>query len=120
MKYLLVAFNRPWFSYELFQSGGWLLAQQPRGFCSSGDLHANPGAFPLLPTGMLLGKDIALHATWGQSDQALLSSAASPGARVSLGPFRLDLSAAASDVQIVAWTSSLVPFSPRQSNLPDA
>jgi len=118
MKYLLVSFNRPWFRYELFQAGGWLLSQQRSGYCSSGDLHANPGVFPLLPTGMLLGKDVALDVTWGKTDQALLSSALSPGAQISLGPFRLNLSASATDVQIVAWTSSLVPFSPRQSNLP--
>lgn len=118
MKYLLVSFNRPWFRYELFQAGGWLLSQQGSGYCSSGDLHANPGVFPLLPTGMLLGKDVALDVTWGKTDQALLSSAPSPGAQISLGPFRLNLSAPATDVQIVAWTSSLVPFSPRQSDIP--
>jgi len=118
MKYLPVFFNRPWLRYELFQSGGWLLSQQRSGFCSSGELQENEGVFPLLPTGMLLGRDVALDVSWGSADQAVLSSALACGAPVSLGPFRLDAAARAMDVQLVAWTSSLVPFSPRQSNLP--
>ncbi|MEJ8837336.1 hypothetical protein [Ramlibacter sp. AN1133] len=118
MKYLPVFFNRPWFRYELFQAGGWLLSQQRSGYCSSGDLHDNGGVFPLLPTGMLLGRDIALDASWGHTDRAVLSSALARGTQVSLGPFSLNAAASPTDVQVVAWTSSLVPFSPRQSNVP--
>lgn len=117
MKYFLVTFRRPWFRSDLFQTNGWLLSRQPSGFCSSGDLSANQGVLPLLPTGMLLGKDVNLDVTWGKTDQARLGSPGLQGTRISLGPFRLDLSAPASEVHIIAWTSSLIPFSPRQTDL---
>lgn len=117
MKYLLVSFERPWLKYQLFNTGGWLLSQQPKGYCSSGELQANSGVFPLLPTAMLLGTDVKLDVTWGKKDQALLSAPTGSGTRA-LGPF--SLSAPASAVQLIAWTSSLTPLSPKLSNVPDA
>ena len=116
MKYLLVSFRRPWLRSELFHAGGWSLSQQRSGFCSSGELRANAGVFPLLPTGMLLGRELAIDVTWGAADRAQLAAARSQGVQVSLGPFRLNLAAPSNDVQLIAWTSSLVPFSPQQSS----
>ncbi len=58
MKNMLVSFRRPWFHASLFQYAGWYLSQQASGFWSSGDIGINSGVLPLLPTGMLLAKDV--------------------------------------------------------------
>jgi hypothetical protein len=115
MKYMLVSFQRPWLSRLMFQSAGWRLKGQPAGFCSSGELNANAGILPLLPSGMLLAKDVSLNADWGGTDRELFASATSAGRSVSLGPFALGGSQ--SGAQLIAWTSSLTPFSPRDSDL---
>lgn len=115
MKYMLVSFQRPWFNRVLFETAGWSLAGQLPGFCSSGDLNANTGTMPLLPSAMLLAKHVALEVDWGGSDGRLIASAGPAGQSVSLGPFALGESPSA--VQLVAWISTLVPFSPKDSDL---
>lgn len=117
MKCLLVQFRRPWFNPLLFESGGWYLSQQAEGFCSSGDASENQGVIPLLPTGMLITKDVAITAEWSQRDRALLESAETSGTPLSLGPFTLNRDRHAPGLEVLGWISSLVPYSPKASDL---
>ena len=113
MKYLLVQFRRPWLNLLLFESGGWYLSSQPQGFCSSGKTDENNGVLPLLPTGMLLAKDVSIQAEWSKKDQSFLDSAKSTKEPVFLGPFALESQGLGSSLQIIGWISSLVPYSPK-------
>ena len=38
----------------------------------------NSGVLPLLPTGMLLAKDVSIDVAWGNADQALLAQPTHP------------------------------------------
>ncbi len=117
MKYMLVSLQRPWLNPLLFQSSGWYLSQQASGFCSSGDRDANTGVFPLLPTALLLATDVSVDAAWSGADRAFIDSAHLSGSPLSVGPFTLDPPGADSSVRVVGWISSLVPYSPKDSDL---
>ena len=117
MKYLFVQFRRPWLNPLLFESDGWFLSGQPKGFCSSGKLDDNEGAIPLLPTGMLVAREVSVDAQWSARDRGVLNAAASSGKSVHLGPFSLGTTASTSTLQVIGWLSSLVPFSPKGSDL---
>lgn len=117
MKYLLVQFRRPWLNFLLFETGGWYLSSQPQGFCSSGNTDENSGVFPLLPTGMLLAKDITVDAEWSARDQALLDAAKLSNKPVFLGPLAVHPQVADSSLHVIGWISSLVPYSPKASDL---
>ena len=113
MEYLLVALRRNWLSSLLFNTGGWFLSGQDAGFCSSGSLSRNNGVLPLIPTGLLLGRNVEVSADWGKADASFLRDAKSAGKTVSLGPFLLSSPHnAGSTLQVIGWTSDLVPFSP--------
>jgi hypothetical protein len=117
MKYMLVSFQRPWLNPLLFQSAGWYLSQQARGFCSSGDIDSNSGVLPLLTTAILLAKDVSIDAAWAREDRAFIDSAKSSRTAVSLGPFSVDRELPDSNVNLIGWISSLVPYSPKDSDL---
>jgi len=117
MKYLFVQFRRPWLNLLLFATDGWYLSGQPQGFCSSGTLGDNEGALALLPTGMLVAKQVTVEADWSDRDRAKLANASSSGKPVHLGPFSLSTGASTPSLQVIGWTSSLVPFSPKASDL---
>ncbi len=118
LKYMFVSLRRPWLNPLLFQHAGWYLSQQVSGFCSSGDLRTNAGVLPLLPTGMLLARDVSLDVAWGNADQTFLDNKAeAPLDMVSVGPFPLRPSAPDSGVQLIAFISSLIPYSPKDSDL---
>jgi hypothetical protein len=114
MEYLLVSFRRPWLNPLLFRSGDWFLSGQDAGFCSSGSISRNDGVLPLLPTGMLISRSVDISADWSNADASLVKDAKSAGKAVFLGPFMLSAPASAgSTLQVIGWTSDLVPFSPK-------
>ncbi len=117
MKYMFVQFRRPWLNPLIFETGGWYLSSQPEGYCSSGSLDDNHGALPLLTTGMLVAKEISVDAEWSERDRARLADARSSGMPISLGPLSLTASAGSSTLQVIGWISSLVPYSPRSTDL---
>lgn len=117
MKYLLVQFRRPWLDALLFESGGWFLSRQPQGFCSSGNIADNPGVLPLLPMGMLVATEVELDARWGAADQGRIDAARASGDAVCVGPLALQAADKAKTLQVVGWLSSVVPYSPQDTDL---
>ncbi|MGI8809813.1 MAG: hypothetical protein ACR2KK_18625 [Acidimicrobiales bacterium] len=117
LKCQVVTLRRPWFNSMLFESAGWYLSRQPEGFCSSGTVADNDGVLPLLPIGMLLARDISIDAAWAGPDQAVIDAAHAEQKPVFVGPLPLQSNGASTNVQIIAWISSLVPFSPQASDL---
>lgn len=117
MKYLYVELRRPWFNATLFDTAGWKLGSQRSGFCSSGKITENKGVLPLLPVGMLLGKNIKVVGNWDKSDAKVLHDAKQKKANVYLGPFPANSEASmekskAESIQVIGWVSTLIPFSP--------
>jgi hypothetical protein len=116
MKYLFVELRRSWLNTLLLGLDDWYLGSQSAGFCSSGRLDENTGVLPLIPTGILLARDIEVDAEWSRDDQALLERARAGRAHACLGPFSIH-AAASGTLQIVGWISSLVPYAPRANGL---
>lgn len=115
MKYMLVTLRRPWMNRTLFEIDGWELRGQLPGFCSSGSLDDNRGTMPLVPTAVLLGKDITLDADWSPATRAYIDRNTLEG--LSLGPIPLAPRPNGSSLQVIAWISALTPFSPENTNL---
>ncbi len=85
-----VDITRPWLLASLFELKGWKNAQGP-GSLSKGKLKDNDGSFSLLPQSMIVARDIV--------------------ARTSTG----DIVFRALGLQVLAYISKLVPFSPPSS-----
>ncbi|MFD1559653.1 hypothetical protein ACFSHT_29110 [Paraburkholderia silviterrae] len=116
VEYLLVSLRRPWLHPMVFETNEWFLSGEDAGFCSSGKLSGNGGVLPLIPTGLLLGRNVNVEADWSSAGTSLLNRAKSAGASVSLGPFLLSASdSAQSSLQVIGWISNLVPFSPKMT-----
>jgi len=127
-RFLRVTLTRSWLNFTLFQTNGWNLPGQSSGFISSGNNQTNDGIFPLLPTGFVLGTEVAIDAdAWSSSDQQVIAQAQAGKVGLSVGPFAIappplpatkplvklqgtTLSSAA--LQIIGWISALVPPSP--------
>lgn len=116
LKYMLVELRRPWFNSLLFDSNGWYLDGQNSGFCSSGSDKDNSGAFPLIPTSMLLVKSAEVNCEWSSEDKATIDEFKTKGEEIFLGPFKLgDDSTSNDDIQIAGWISEVVPLSPKDN-----
>lgn len=114
MKYLFVEFRRPWFNLLLFKMNQWYLSGQQAGFCSSGSSKVNEGAFPLIPTGMLIARDVKLNANWHQDDKTIMDKSLASSDTAYLGPFLMSGPAShKSSIQIIAWVSEVIPLSPK-------
>jgi hypothetical protein len=114
VEYLLVGLRRPWLHPMLFETNDWFLSGQDAGFCSSGNLSSNRGVLPLIPTGLLLGRKVDVSAGLSAAEASVLTQAKSAGKPVSLGPFLLSAPGdTGTTLQVIGWTSDLVPFSPK-------
>ncbi|RXQ92213.1 hypothetical protein EO244_11735 [Ancylomarina salipaludis] len=114
MKYLFVEFRRPWFNLLFFKMNQWYLSGQQAGFCSSGSSKVNDGALPLIPTGMLIARDVKLNANWHQDDKTIMDKSLANSATAYLGPFLMSGPASnKSSIQIIAWVSEVIPLSPK-------
>ena len=126
LRYLMVSISRPWLDFTLFRLNNWALGGQGAGFYSSGDVTANDGLMPLIPTAIILGTNASITARFGPQDRALLKSLVESGTDIALGPVPLRIQAlSALDTAadgtvtlgsslpfIVAWVSALVPLAP--------
>lgn len=120
LQYMFVRFVRPWMDSTLFKTAGWWLTGQPAGYCSSGRSDVNGGVLPLITTGMIITRAIEFVGDWDPADQARIANALDAGLDVYVGPFRLSKPAASvSSVDVVAWRSELIPFSPQSTAPPN-
>lgn len=114
MKYLFVEFRRPWFNLLFFKMNNWYLSGQKSGFCSSGSTKINNGVLPLIPTGMLIARDVKLNATWHEDDKAIIDKSETGNEAAYLGPFLMSGSNSNNDsIHIIAWLSEIMPLSPK-------
>lgn len=115
MKYLFVEFHRPWLDMMFFSMNNWYLSGQEAGFCSSGSNVENKGLLPLLPTGMLIARDISLQADWHKDDKKIIDEMNKSSEAGHLGPFTVSPSDDEGDcIQVIGWQSNVVPYSPAE------
>lgn len=130
-KFARIAIRRPWVNTSLFSLSGWSMAGRPRNALSSGSWAKNAGLFPLLPTSMILARDLRISATWSADHAAFIRERLDRG-DLTFGPFTLSgrvshprgriTGAARSDfdgvnidapgLQVIGWLSELVPACP--------
>src|SRR5690606_6166153 len=108
---------RPWLSPLLFETNDWFLSGEDAGFCSSGSLSGNRGVLPLIPSAILIGRSVSVSAEWSEADASVVNQARSEGKPVSLGPYLLS-APETSTLQVIGWTSKLVPYSPKITRKP--
>jgi hypothetical protein len=121
LEYMLVRFIRPWMDFTLFKTSGWWLADQPPGFCSSGSREINTGILPLITTGMILARSAEFEGDWDPEDQKKIDELHAANEGIHIGPYKLhDKSKPVSTVNVVAWISELVPFSPQIAQANDS
>jgi hypothetical protein len=76
-----------WLDYQIFQTQGWYLQGQPKGFCSTGKTSNNTGVLPLITTSFLVGIDVEISADWAEPDRKILDIAVRGDTFVGLGSF---------------------------------
>jgi len=115
MKYMLVGLRRPWLNPSIFQMGNWYFSGEDPGFCSSGSITDNDGILPVIPSGIIIGKEISINASWHKDDQTIIDRHKVSGNALSLGPFSVSDN---HTIQIIGWISEVVPFSPKKKSPP--
>lgn len=109
-----VTLQRPWLDLSVLTSSGITVPGQDAGFLSSGDVDDNDGSLPLLPSAFWLARSAVLRGTFAASDQKVLGQA-DDDTHVTLGGIAVAGPAAEgapTTGQVVAWTSTLVPYWP--------
>lgn len=121
---------RPWLQSMLLHMGSWSQPGQKRNGYSTGSIEDNTGSFPLLPTAMLVARDVEVTAAWSDEDRAVLQSGIGEGNRLALGPFVLSGSYGSGakeyrvastlqegtvrvpGLQLIGWIGEVVPACP--------
>jgi len=110
-----VTLQRPWLDMSVLTSSGIAVPGQDAGFLSSGDVDDNDGSLPLLPTAFWLARSATLRGTIAPSDAKVLGQA-DDDTHVTLGGIAVAGPAAEgapTTGQVVAWTSTLLPYWPK-------
>lgn len=124
-KFAQIGIVRPWLNFSLLAMKGWNFSNDI--VISDG---LNKGQMPLMPTAMIIAKDIKIKGNWSKTDSQILSKATSANAGRSFGPFMISgkhkSSKTTSDLkskfeggelsvpgtQIMGWLSTIVPKCP--------
>jgi len=107
-----VNLQRPWLKLALLSTRNWWMFDTPAGTYSTGAVDNNPGLFPLLPTGLIVIRDLKITANWSQEDRANIGEAAS------FGPFDLQGATFSQNtlevrgMQVIGWVSQVTPSLP--------
>jgi hypothetical protein len=107
-----VNLQRPWLKLALLSTRNWWMFDTPAGTYSTGATDNNPGLFPLLPTGLIVIRDLKITANWSQEDRANIGEAAS------FGPFDLQGATLSQNtlevkgMQVIGWISQVTPSLP--------
>ncbi|WP_369211863.1 hypothetical protein [Streptomyces flavofungini] len=134
-----IEIRRRWLDTSLTSLRGWSTAGRRPGDYSTGEVNdKNEGIFSLLPTAFIVARDIKISADWGSTDLQRATQSTSIRSSVGIGPFSLSGSyqnssstrrfASSFDgttltvpgAQIIAWLSSVIPFSPPTDGPPSA
>ncbi|WP_434390281.1 hypothetical protein [Melittangium boletus] len=130
-KFARVALRRPWLDASLFSLGGWAMAGRPRLALSTGSLTGNTGIFPLLPTALIVARELRISAAWSQADVTFIRERLQQK-DLTFGPFALSgqfqrpraraptlaratfdgVTLSAPDLQAIGQMSQLIPACP--------
>ena len=128
-----VEIRRPWFLESLFRLQHWSTNLTNRGGISNGKIDSSNknGLIPMYPVAFVVARNICIKADFSHEDEEHIKESARAGASVGWGPFSIGGSYGYgktedtfnSDyqngeiripgMQIIAWVSRVVPFSPQ-------
>ncbi len=87
-KFMRVEIRRRWLDPSLFSLAGWAMPGRPKNALSNGALTANPGLLPVIPTSMIVVRDVKISAQWSHEDKSMIQEGVA-GEEVAFGPFPL-------------------------------
>ncbi|SFL42741.1 hypothetical protein [Proteiniphilum acetatigenes] len=126
---------RPWFNESLFRLPSWSTnLVKTKGGISNGkiDTSNKAGYLPMYPVAFIIAKDIKIRAEFSHEDAEFIKQAVTGRASVGFGPFSIGGSYGygkteeklnsdfqngtikVPGMQIIAWVSRVVPFSPQE------
>jgi hypothetical protein len=128
---IFVQIKRPWYNPLLFTMKDWSI----KGYSSSGISNGGvggsfQGAFPLVPTGFVLARNVKISANFSEQDKSFVAKSISTRASGGWGPFSVSGSYSSSSskstfeakfnggtlelpgLQLVAWVNAITPASP--------
>jgi hypothetical protein len=123
---------RPWLNDLIFKMNNWYTDMAKAKGISMGALTSEPLLLPLIPTGFVVARNVAITADWSSDDKKHVEDAITTKASVGWGPFSVCGSysnGSSSDyhqstfdggtlripgIQIIAWISAVTPSSPPQ------
>lgn len=127
----VVNIMRPWFNSSIFKIHGWTNDLYPEGSISSGKFNDTGAFLPLVPTGMVVIKNLVISGDFKNKDKDLITKSTSAQAEVGIGPFKVGGSYKSGDktynidttfengslsvpgLQIIGFISEVIPFSPK-------
>lgn len=111
-RFCRVSIERPWLKLALLSAPNWWMFGTQAGTYSTGAADSNPGMFPLLPTSLLVIRDLKITANWSAEDRANLGNAQSFGffdvRDGTLNSNTLEVKG----MQVIGWVSKLMPKLP--------
>jgi hypothetical protein len=128
----VVRIFRPWLNDLIFKMNSWYTNMTKANGISIGKLTSNQLILPLIPTGFVVARNVAITADWSSDDKKHVEDAIATKASVGWGPFSVSGSysnSTSSDyhqstfdggtlripgIQIIAWISEITPASPPQ------
>jgi hypothetical protein len=132
-KFMRVDLVRPWLDLGLLSLKGISVDGRAPGAISDGKrLSTQASAMPLIPTSMIVAKDISIKGTWNEADKKYFKIAAEVNGELAIGPIKLtgkgdgglsretknfDVSADGTEIivngiQIIGYLNTIVPYSP--------
>lgn len=120
-KYIWVNITRDWLDTEVFNMSNWYIPGFNRGYYSNGKAAQNNGVLPLIPTSVLIGTDIEITASIGDSDLSVIKTAIEDKHEVSIDVFPVSAVDSSSnkslltynDAFVMAYISELTPLAPK-------
>ena len=91
MDFCTVLLERDWLITDWMKSEAWYLEGSREGKISSGTVgnNTNDNIMPIIPTAMIVGKNITLTANWSDSTRDFLKQSINSNANIGYGPFRI-------------------------------
>lgn len=128
----VVNIMRPWFNSSIFKIHGWTNdAYKDDGSISSGKFDDRNAALPLVPTGMVVVKNLVIKGDFKDKDKDLIAKSTTGQADIGIGPFKIGGSYESGGktykmnskyengelsipgMQIIGFISEVIPFSPK-------